>query len=153
MYPHLRFQGIKPRTSPSHLSHQSLCLVANQPSTAAPPVNISIFTLISHILSTYAKRPLPSLHVKVVHTHWLKLFNFQLFLIASFYKSLHYTPYFLQTLHNICIIYGLKSLQSLINTKLIYPMFSLSGTVTHPLSPVNLSTALPFCRYRIRFRL
>ena len=79
------------------------------------------------ILPTYAKRPLPSLHLKVVHTHWLKLFHFQLFRIVSFYKSLHYAPYFLQTLHNICIIRGPKSLQSLINTKLIYPNSSSLG--------------------------
>ena len=74
------------------------------------------------------KRPLPSLHLKVVHTHWSILFNFQLFLIVSFYKSLHYAPYILQTLHNICIISRLKSLQSPINTGFIYPNSSLSGT-------------------------
>ena len=79
------------------------------------------------ILSTYAKKPLPSIHLKVVHTHWSKLFNFQLFLIVSFYKSLHYAPYILQTLHNICIISRLKSLQSPINTGLIYPDSSSLG--------------------------
>lgn len=100
-----------------------LCLVANQSSTDAPPVNISI----SSLISTYAKRPLPSIHLKVVHTHWLKLFNFQLFRIVSFYISFHYAPYFLQTLHNICIISRLKSPQTLINTELTYQAISSSG--------------------------
>ena len=79
------------------------------------------------MFSTYAKRPLPSLHLKVVHTHWLKLFNFQLFRIVSFYKSLHYVPYFLQTLHNFCIISRFKSLLSPINTELTYLSSSSSG--------------------------
>ena len=98
------------------------------------PRNIFLCTnpiFIEIILSSWptnAKRPLPSLHLKVVHTHWSILFNFQLFLIVSFYKSLHYAPYILQTLHNICIISRLKSLQSPINTGFIYPNSSLSGT-------------------------
>lgn len=97
------------------------------------PRNIFLCTnpiFIEIILSSWptnAKRPLPSLHLKVVHTHWLKLFNFQLFCIVSFYKSLHYTPYFLQTLHNICIISRLKSLQPRTNTGFIYPNSSSSG--------------------------
>ena len=89
--------------------------------------NFLYFFSYPYIFSTYAKRPLPSLHLKVVHTHWLKLFNFQLFRIVSFYKSQHYAPYFLQTLHNICIISGLKNLQTLINTEFIYLMISLLG--------------------------
>ena len=98
------------------------------------PRNIFLCTnpiFIEIILSSWptnAKRPLPSLHLKVVHTHWSILFNFQLFLIVSFYKSLHYAPYILQTLHNICIISRLKSLQSPINTGFIYPNSSSSGT-------------------------
>ena len=84
--------------------------------------------IILSFCSQTQKRPLPSLHLKVVHTHWSILFNFQLFLIVSFYKSLHYAPYILQTLHNICIISRLKSLQSPINTGFIYPNSSLSGT-------------------------
>ena len=101
------------------------------------------------IFSTYAKRPLPSLHLKVVHTHWLKLFNFLLFRIVSFYKSLHYAPYFLQTLHNICIIKRPKSPETLINTKLIYPRTSLSGvgslyfvTLHTPVKPYFITSLL-----------
>ena len=100
-----------------------------------PLLSTSQFSLSFHaIFPTYAKRPLPSLHLKVVHTHWLKLFNFQLFCIVSFYKSLHYAPYFLQTLHNFCIISKLKSLQSPINTSFIYPSSSSSGLGFMPLN-------------------
>lgn len=49
MNPHPCFQGIKPSTMLSYFPHQFLYLVAIQPITDAPPVNISIFTLISHI--------------------------------------------------------------------------------------------------------
>ena len=115
----------------SYPSHQSLCLVANQTSTDALLSTYQSPLPLHTIFSTNAKRPLPSLHLKVVHTHWLKLFSFQLFRIVSFYKSLHYAPYFLQTLHNICIISRPKSLQSPINTGLIYPNSSLSGTTIH----------------------
>ena len=47
----------------------------------------------------------------------------------------------------------LKSPQTRINTGFICPNFSLSGTVTHPLSPGYLLTALQVCRYHIRCRL
>ena len=105
------------------------------------------------IYLTNAKRPLPSLHLKVVHTHWSKLFNFQLFLIVSFYKSLHYAPCFLQTLHNICIIQRPKSLQSPISTELICPNSSSLGTTIHLESQGCLSSSLPYGRYRNRYRL
>lgn len=93
-----------------------------------PLLSTSQFSLSFHaIFPTYAKRPLPSLHLKVVLTHWLKLFNFQLFRIVSFYKSLHYTPCFLQTLHNFCIILRTKSPQPLDFTGFICLMTSSSG--------------------------
>lgn len=128
MHPHPCFQGIPPSISPSYSFPQSCAL---QPTSLAQMPLLSTYQ--SPLSFPYkCKKTTPSLHLKVVHTHWLKLFNFQLFRIVSFYKSLHYAPYFLQTLHNFCIISKLKSLQSPINTDFISLMTSSSGTITHP---------------------
>ena len=93
---------------------------------------LPVYNSLYSITQIITKRPLPSLYLKAVHTHQLKLFNLQLFRIVSFSKSLHYAPCFLQTLHNFRIIYVPKSLQPLINTKLIYLKFSSLGTIIHP---------------------
>ena len=102
MNPHLYFQGIKPSTTTFRSSTPILCLVAIQPSTDAPPVNISISTPISSNLSYKRKKTTPKSTLESGPYTLVKTLFFGCFALCPFTN-----PYImLHTFCKLCIIFA-----------------------------------------------